>query len=398
MLAGMDEYLRIPGIVASSSRASQALSQGRSVFALTGPTIDPRRWASLVRLDPSLRDFVPVEVAAEPACPPVDLAGAALGIRCDRVLVDDSVACSDWQYLVVEGLDDLPRADVTAWAGFARRWAAASHARRSRGPCLPPLFVTARSLADVGPPPGDLLLETHAVHRAISELDVRVLVRARTGDRLEVEDHWREHVLPPLVGNDLPLLDALWQPCLAELSTFEEAARAVAAARGWQGGGPFGPVGAADETAGRAHFTPERGLEWNVCWALHDGRHGFSRRLWRGQTGLLLPLVDAIRLHVAERLEAALGPGWAVRYAAASDEECALAARSHLHAQLGHLCQVVRDAPLSPPLRRDLLPLVALTREVRNELAHYRPITFGTYRRVERAARDAGFRGFGAVM
>lgn len=391
MLTGVDEYLRIPGIVASCSRAAQALSQGRSVFALSGPTIDPRRWASLVRLDPSLRDFLPVEVAVEPSRPPVELAGAALGIRCDRALVDDSVACPDWQYLVVEGLDDLPRADISAWAGFARRWAAASHARRSRGPCLPPLFVAAGALADVGPPPGDLLLETHAVHRAISELDVRVLVRARAGDQLEVEDQWREHVLPPLVGNDLPLLDALWQPCLGELSTFEEAARVVAATRGWQGGGLLGPIGAADETAGRAHFTPERGLEWNVCWALRDGRHGFSRRLWRGQTGLLLPLVDAIRLHIAERLEAALGPGWATRWPAASDDERVLVAQSHLHAQLGHLHQIVREAPLSIPQRRELLPLVALTRDVRNELAHYRPITFATYRRLERAAGDAGF-------
>lgn len=397
MLADMDEYLNLPGVVASRIRAAQALAQGRTVFALTGLALDPRRWASLVRADPILRDFVPIEVAVEPSRSPADLVSAALGVHCDRVLVDDSVHCPEWQYVIVEGLDDLPNSDISHWGAFGRRWAAASRARRTAGSCLPPLFVVTRSSADVGPPRGDLLFETHAVYRATSELDVRVLARTRAGDRMEVEDHWREHVLPPLVGNDLELLDALWQPCLSELATFEEAARAVAAARGWQGVGPFGPVGAADETAGRAHFTPERGLEWNVCWALRDGRCGFSRRLWRGQTGLLLPLIDAIRLHVAERLESALGPGWATRYPAASDEERALVARSHLHVQFGHLCQVVRDAPLSMPLRRDLTPLVALTREVRNGLAHYRPIPFGTYRRLERAARDSGFRTFETV-
>ncbi len=118
----------------------------------------------------------------------------------------------------------------------------------------------------------------------------------------------------------------------------------------------------------------------------------FARRLWRGQAGFLLPILDEVRFRLAERMELLLGGDWAVRWPPLGDEEYRLVAHSHLHAQFGHM-QAVLQEPHPAMFRREcgtLGLLVRIARQLRNELAHYRPVEFARYRELVQRVTDAG--------
>jgi hypothetical protein len=349
--------------------------------------VAPDVWSSLTTMQPELRDHVPVSVTATPGTPPEQTLTAVLGLAADRALVDPSLDCDPWQILVISGLDLVGYDDVNRWLHWVGRWARASHSRRTSGSLLPPLLLCWRNRdARIGVPPSDTALETCDVFNAVSELDIRILVRHRAGSVHDAQQWWREHVLPPLVGNDLELVMALWEPCLHELNVFESALRDHARRRGWDAlprTGNGAPPSRRDELSGFAYATPERGTEWNLAWVVSRGDSiSFARRLWRGQAGFLLPILDEIRFRIADRLNDLLGPGWALRVPPLDGDEQRLVRASHLHAQYGHLLAVLqtRSLVMGRVERADLEAVTKVARNVRNHLAHYRPIEFPAYR------------------
>jgi hypothetical protein len=394
-----DDYLVMPRLRQSAQLQARALAECRSVIAALGNLITADLWGSIVQAQPELRDHVAIPVDVDEAIEPARLLSEVLSVRADRLLVDSSVPCDGgWQFIVVQGIDRVGDEAAAAWMAWTARWARASHARRPTQGHLPPIFVCWRNQRTAGATPeADTALELHAVYRAISELDMRTLVRARGGGSHDEAQRWREHVLPPLVGNDLDLLEAVWEPCLGELTRLEAAVVERARARRWppagRRAGIAGPPRAHDELRGLAHTTPERGAEWNLAWAMANGDVlTFGRRLWRGQAGFLLPILDEVRFRIAERLEVLLGGDWAVRWPPRDDEEYRLVAQSHLHAQFGHM-QAVLQEPHPAMFRREcgvLCQLVRVARQLRNELAHYRPVEFARYRELVQRATDAG--------
>ncbi len=178
-----DDYLVMPRLRQSAQAQARALADGRSVIAELGNLIAPELWGAIVQAQPELRDHVAIAVDVDGVMEPAELLSEALGVRADRLLVDSSVPCDGgWQVVIVQGLDKVSDDAAAAWMAWAVRWARASHARRPTQGHLPPIFVCWRNQRSAGATPApDTALEPHAVYRAISELDMRTLVRAREG-------------------------------------------------------------------------------------------------------------------------------------------------------------------------------------------------------------------------
>lgn len=397
MESAIEDYLVMPRLRALAQAMARSLALGRSVIAETGAFIEPEWWMSLVAEQPELRDRVPTIVTADAATSPEDSLSAVVGVRADRLLVDPAVSCDGWQLILVHGLDGLAVADAVRWVQWVTRWARASHSRRTSGEPLPPLCICWRNrAATIELPSADTALDTHSVFRAASELDVRMLVRHRSGAAHDGAQRWREHVLPPLVGNDLALVAALWEPCLRDLAALTSALQDHARVRGWLRQAPVArsvhPT-RSDELAGLACSTLERGSEWHLAWAVSRGdTMSFTRRLWRGQAGFLLPILDEIRFKLADRLDEILGRDWATRWPPRDEDELRLVRSSHLHAQFGHMLTVIqmRHPAVGRKLRADLEELTSAARRVRNDLAHYRPVEYSTYRDLMARVSDAG--------
>ena len=131
---------------------------------------------------------------------------------------------------------------------------------------------------------------------------------------------------------------------------------------------------------GALSWTPEYGLELHPAALVMLGRReDLKHRLWRGQATLLLPLIDGVRLTLCKQLSLRYGDDWPVRWSQpASEEEIAAVRDNPMACQWGYLEWLLRNCAHFRSERR-LLPLASLMRWVRNELAHYRPVTLNDF-------------------
>jgi hypothetical protein len=301
----------------------------------------------------------------------------------------------------LEGLDQLSDAAREAWMDFLLQWVQAcqhmvDHGRQPTVLCLvmPALPVLAHI------PEGSVHLAVHWWWRLPSALEMRLLCRLGTpGQRWDARARWQEYVLPALAGSDLAVADHLWNDPYMDLRALLHRLQAFAAQRGWAtetlrnwGAIELQSAGRYDHNAPR--LAPPQ--LWRTLWAhgalgatieygqeLHPaalavlGRdEELQHRLWRGQSEILLPSIDQIRLHLCDHLTRAYGHDWPVRWRLPVSPEEELAVRgSPLACQWGHLEVLLKYCT---PLRaeRHWLPVASLARWIRNEIAHYRAITF----------------------
>lgn len=377
----MIQLSSLPGPAERCARAAESLYAGRSVIALTGRYLDPAECQDAILGDRRLQHWARMAISADDAESPANQLGALLGIDIELLLVGGDVELPSGYVFHVDGLDALDPAILAAWYDFARRYAAIAQSARSEARTLPPLLLCLAGRAEVNLPDENVLLEHVQLYRSLDALDIRCLVRSRAGGAFDAKTVWREHVLPALVGADPELVDRCWDACVDGVDALERVFAEVARARGWTTS-VMRPLARPQERLGAelagTHFL-RRGGAWTphlACALTARGKTEIEQRLWRGQASFLLPYLDQVRLALCERLEARLGPGWALRFAQPfSEDECELVNKSHLHCQFGHLRAVISAAPRFRE-REPLLPIAAQARQMRNELAHYRPVLF----------------------
>jgi len=126
--------------------------------------------------------------------------------------------------------------------------------------------------------------------------------------------------------------------------------------------------------------TPEYGVEPHTAALALLGMTGeVEQRLWRGQAPLLLPLLDSLRLGICRRFSRRYGPRWPVSWQLPpSPWEAAEVRENPLACQWAHLEYLVKNCPAFEKERRSL-PFIGLARSIRNRLAHFRPVEFGSY-------------------
>ncbi|MGQ4808465.1 hypothetical protein NKDENANG_01848 [Candidatus Entotheonellaceae bacterium PAL068K] len=311
--------------------------------------------------------------------------------------------------VLLEDFDQLPSTAREAWTTFLRDWSQASQSRADSGHSPTALCIVT--------PGGSVLcrIPANSMHFAVhwwwgfpSALEIRFLCRSSNSreSRKPIE-HWREYVLPGLVGNDVSLAAYLWdhmqgdfESLLTHLRIFAERCnwktgvlkewdkgiREAVLNRAWNRGRPFPPSELRPLWAyGAVGWTLEYGLELHTAaLAVLKQREGLRHRLWRGQAELLLPYVDHIRLGLCKHLTRVLGPDWPVRwYQPTSQEEDQTVRDNPLACQWGYLDTLLKKGAI-PRSERRWSTLASRVRWIRNEIAHYRPVTFGDFEAVLR--------------
>ena len=129
-------------------------------------------------------------------------------------------------------------------------------------------------------------------------------------------------------------------------------------------------------------YTPEYGLEVHPA-LLAEGCHRATveHMLWRGQAELILPLVNEVRLKVCHDFNETYGSDWPVRWVPPfNEQEREEVGRSSLGTELGHVNYLlqnlgVRNWRHDLYEKRTLGDLVLTARNLRNEIAHYSPVS-----------------------
>ena len=293
------------------------------------------------------------------------------------------------------------------WIEFIEGWAREWHNLRTSGnAAVPPLCVIAKlrdfdfDLPTFGPS-----LTFHWWWGFPSTLEMRLACRIASehyGDDDAATTQWREYVLPGLVSSDVQLAEHMWTRVLngTEYSlnglidywasmeqneahgSIHDVIELVNANRGSYAVGQEVPERLRRLwAAGGLVYAPEYGLEVHPALLARSGRReGVEHMLWRGQSELLLPAVNEIRLKVCQDLTATYGSDWPLRWVPPFSElEVEEVRRSPLGTELGHVSYLLQALGMRNH-RHDLYEksylgdMVLRAKNLRNEIAHYNPV------------------------
>jgi len=132
---------------------------------------------------------------------------------------------------------------------------------------------------------------------------------------------------------------------------------------------------------GVVYQTPEFGLEVHTAAIATIRRFDvLEHRLWRAQSELLLPIIDDIRLRICGYLTEVYGEDWAFRCNNPNSTiEAKAVADNPFAVQWGYLEYLLSNHNRFKSERK-LMPIVSTSRRIRNEIAHYRPVSYRDYK------------------
>lgn len=133
-------------------------------------------------------------------------------------------------------------------------------------------------------------------------------------------------------------------------------------------------------------YTPEHGLEVHPALLAYSGHTAeVEKRLWRGQAELLLPMLNEIRLRICTHLTEAYGSDWPFKWEEpAGAYELEQVKATPLAAELGYIFHLFVVAGKGHPLNTNshLSNLVRDAKNVRNQVAHYKPVGYRDFERL----------------
>jgi hypothetical protein len=309
------------------------------------------------------------------------------------------------EIIAVRGLDDVTAKARQCWLEFMGRWSGVMQSRVSSGQRPAALWAIVKLERDDNLPASEVWLNVHWWWAVPTALEIRQLCRSEDGlgsASLSPLSAWREALIPEIAGNDLLLIDTLWDVIQEDKQSIYDRLLSCASGRGWSqrqlqswkvpdylrrrrnNTRSFAHELAREERilwmSGIVSQIPERGLQVSsVALAVLGAWDSLDHRLWRGQAALLLPMIDELRLSICERLTRKYGPNWPWQWwePAAAEEKDDVRANP-LSTQLGHLENLIRNCT---DLREEKGQLTAIStaRHIRNQLAHYTPVTYTAY-------------------
>ena len=404
------------------------LRHARSVLVLFPEGIDPRMLRSALRegLDHWHLQIDQILISQLDAQTPAAALGQALGVDWGASstprTVENLLKRADLpEILFLDGFDELKEENRVKWLRFVAQWAQVCqgmHSTDENGVEILPAFCLLADASRVPYPlPETNVLLSIRVWRGIpTTLEMRLLCRLASEQDSGPLNRWREHTIPAIAGSDIDLADYLWAQDYRDRSELAELLRAYGQKRGWdqmelekwplQNDSRNATNWQEDWTLpgglyktwawGMVHWTPEYGLErHSAVLALLDQRESLDHRLWRGQAGFLLAEIDEIRLGLCTHLNHSYGLNWPYKWQEPDTViECQEVRETPFACQWGHLEYLLQKCP-NIQVEQRWLPLVRQSRQLRNAVAHYRPITLRDYEKfcvaVERA-RAAGLK------
>lgn len=403
--------LRVPSIQQFLAEVVDALAERRSALVLLPSALEPEDiWPSVrSQLWQSHLDAVDLSLLGEPASSAplpalVKLVSFDWPERAMPHTLTTFLEHADLPDVIhVSDLDRVSEDVRGTWLRFLAQWAAAIHARVGEGKPAPALCLVAGAASVLNSlPESNVFLAIHWWGGFPSTLETHLLCRLEgEGQPWDAAARWREHLLASLAGSDLQLIQALWDGLHLTPEAMGHQLELFAMERGWTPAllrewGANDLIDRPIMLQARRNWTPppplqrlwsngaisatlERGLELHSAAVAALGRDDQIRhRLWRGQAELLLPLIDHSRLMLCNLLTSTYGSGWPVRWRLPdSQKEEAEVRRDPLACGWGHIEYLLKQGYLRPFAA--WLSLATRARYIRNELAHYRPVSFTDY-------------------
>jgi hypothetical protein len=306
--------------------------------------------------------------------------------------------------LFLFGLYDVDDDLKSKWFDFFNNWNKAVVPTKSNQVSQKPaicMFVKGPDLlnATIAETPQ---LEVRYWHGVPSALEVRLYCRliGEYNYNQNFRAKWQEFMIPALAINDLTLVEELWDVVLSSFDDIKNYFSGDAQKRGWskeqlkkwdiesymnseKNGLQFTKIRndyACLLANGIVNTTLEYGVDiHSSALAAIEEYELLIKRLWRGQISLILPIIDSIRLYLCDIFTEEHGEGWPLFFPPGDPEEVEQVKTNPRACQLGHLCHTMQNDQRFYRQRK-FLTLAKKARHIRNELSHYRAISFSEFR------------------
>ncbi len=401
---------QLPGINYYLSRLSQELGRGCSVLSILPQTLYAESiWQMCIdslwqaNIDVEELDLLVNGDRSSPIETLVEHYGNR--DRCDNDL-GILMSCNLPKVIALRGLENISHSTRNAWYSLFREWAIHTQRNISVPGYKPTGLWGICSVDDPNNllPMTDTWLHLHPWWAVISALDVQILCRLSEGvgqPALSPYIAWRESLMAFLAGNDLDIVQGLWHTMDSSREAIYDGLLQIARERNWtipilerwgvteylknwqRDSRRFVQSPIRDEKLlwlrGILYQTPEYGTQVSsVALVVLKKWDVLDHLCWRGQTKLILPLIDEFRLSICQELTDRYGPDWVWQWAEpVSDEAKKQLMNNPMSAEWGHLEKSIRKSPHHAENNR--LASIRLARYIRNQLAHYKPIAFQDY-------------------
>lgn len=308
------------------------------------------------------------------------------------------------EVLFIDGFNNVGKDSRLAWLRFIVRWAELCKAKNSSSfsdPTIPSAIclLTNGKFVPYPLPRTDLFLNIHVWWNIPTVLELRLLCRLASDQFTGLSSYWMESIIPELSGSNLRLADFLWNrktdthidlvsslSCYAEEQNWElseikeisrqDFSRLTTDNQDFWWSSPDLYRAWAHELV---YWTPEYGFEISsAVLAMLDRREDLDHRIWRGQVGRLLPELDKTRLILCEHLNRSYGHDWPYKwYEPETERELMDLKNNPFSCQWGHLTFLLHRRELYS--KREFKRLAHCSSNIRNKLAHYKPIELAEY-------------------
>lgn len=411
------QILRTPSVRDLLSTVLEDLLNGRCVVVAVPPAIDTFSIWQQLEHDLTLSHARPRYVSAisEDDVTPITTLSDTLEVVWPSARVPRTAATlyrllqadpSTPDVIFISSIEQVTPVQVSQWVSLLHDWSDASSSMQlSEQEMISLCFIMPATTIPNGSIRTDAFLTFHDWFGVPSALEMQLIVRASSHrDQMTPRGMWREHLLPSLTGNDFQLSAHLWEAVLLDRAALEAALNSYAYQQRWDTRELRLPEPATHDQQrrwidlrarpvslpqewrtlwqhGAAGWTPEYGLEVSSALLMLIGDNDqITHRLWRAQATLLLPQLDQLRLALCRSLEGWFGPSWATRWCEPlGNEEQSAVHENAMASQWGHITNIIRLARDRRDQCQRLAPLAEQARQVRNQIAHYRPITFPVY-------------------
>lgn len=419
-------HFHAPSIEHFLDKLTSDLQEGRSLIVLLPNSTKPTevRRALAQRLDAAewktmtlrLREVEDIPQAIEELARPlgIEWQPAKIPRTVDNLLrLHRTQHPEEEVILFFDGLDRIGEAARAIWLELLIRWSDTTHAIANSAVPIATLCLIDQAESLLTHLPNSMLyLQLHWWWALPSRIEVQLYCHNLLDPGEEREANlWREYLLPHLAGNDVDLLQYLWNrlfcepqevtACLAGYAQSRwpdtQVTRSELTAHGWaerparQWRQPEPPLEFRRLWAdGVIASSPEHGVELHPAMAAALGhRQTVYHRLWRGQAALILPLLDQIRLTLCTYFTGKYGHDWPICWGEPVGEERDMLAENPLASEWRFLHKVLKYDPVPSELRR-FIPLAKQGLDLRNCLAHYQPVAYQAFEEFWREQKGLG--------
>ncbi len=287
------------------------------------------------------------------------------------------------------------------WLGLVQDWVEAGRNAAVKGIRSAPRLCIVAKLRDFdyAPPEEQEELSLHWWWGFPSSLEMRLACRigSEDMDADQAANRWREQVLPSIAGTDFGLAEHLWDTILESpeeiVRSLDDYARREGLAAPLEqeihqistphlSTSPPASIWA-QWSSGNILSAPEYGVEHHPASLAHGGRRiDVEQRLWRGQSELLLPILNNVRIKICDILTDSFGEDWPINpHRPQTDYEYEAVADNPRGAEFGHIEYLLKNIPKFED-KSDLLGIASMSRTLRNEIAHYRLVDFSDFEKL----------------